>query len=67
MEQLVYNVTTRFSKAYKAFYEIFGADALLDVIANVELDYRPDYQDLVNQYSGMVKIRGSDFFAHWYK
>lgn len=49
IEQLVYNVSTRFSQCYRAFLDLFGQDALLDLISNCELKNR-DYISLVSFY-----------------
>lgn len=57
-EQLVYNVTTRFSQAYKTFVEIYGADALLTLLANVEVK-SPFYGALINKYHDMQREHGS--------
>lgn len=49
INQLFYNVTTRFGQAFKAFYDLFGADKLLSVVSNIELKNR-NYESLVSYY-----------------
>lgn len=51
-EQLIYNVKTRFSQCYRAFIEIYGGDALLDLLSNVEIKTR-NYESLLKEYQTM--------------
>lgn len=58
IESLIYNVRTRFSQSYRAFLELFGADALIDLLSNVEIKNR-DYNCLVADYRKMKEDYGS--------
>lgn len=61
MEQLVYNVSTRFAQCYKVFLEMFGSDALLDVLSNAEVKSR-HYKSLLASYNELKKTRGMFVF-----
>lgn len=66
LDQLVYNVKTRFSQSYRVFLDLYGEDALLDVLANVEVKSR-NYKSLINHYKEFKEQHGHCSLDFYYK
>lgn len=66
LDQLIYNVKTRFSQSYRVFCDLFGENALLDVLANVEVKSR-NYKSLINHYKEFREQHGQFSLDFYYK
>lgn len=51
VERLVENVK-RYSQSYRAFLDLYGVDALLDILSNVEVS-KPSLKSLINYYKSV--------------
>lgn len=66
MEQLVYNVKTRFSQCYKVFLELYGPEALIEVLSNCEVTSR-HYKSLINYFNELRKTHPLADLSFYYK